>query len=73
MLGLKDTSPLSRWEKGITFPSIVQLFRLSRIYKALPNELYSDIWQNISKEIASLEQCLLAHPEPVMSNEKYYL
>jgi len=69
MLGLTDTSPLSRWEKGISFPNIMHLFRLSRIYKAMPNELYFDLWQHISKEILARENNLLAQKESVSSNE----
>src|ERR1017187_6068702 len=40
MLGLKDTSPLSRWEKGISLPGLMHLFRLSQIYKTMPCEMY---------------------------------
>lgn len=73
MLGLKDTSPLSRWEKGISLPGLMHLFRLSRIYKALPNEMYFDLWQSISKEISVKENNLLAQHESLISNEKFYL
>ena len=61
MLGLKDTSPISRWEKGTSLPSLLHLFRLSRIYKTMPSEMYFDLWQNISKEISAKENNLLAH------------
>jgi transcriptional regulator with XRE-family HTH domain len=73
ILGLKDTSPLSRWEKGLSLPNLVQLFRLARIYQAMPNELYFDLWQIISKEIAAKGNNLLAHPEPIISNQLYQL
>ena len=59
MLGLKDTSPLSRWEKGQSLPSLLDVFRLSRIYKTLPAELYGDLWQRISLEIQAREADLL--------------
>lgn len=42
MLGLKDTSALCRWEKGVSLPDIMHLLRLFRIYKALPTEMYLD-------------------------------
>lgn len=73
LLGLKDTSPLSRWEKGVSLPSLIHLFRLSRIYKAMPSEMYLDLWQHISKEISAKEQNLLAQQESVITNEQYYL
>jgi len=68
MLGLKEASPLSRWEKGITLPGIMDLFRLSRIYKALPTEMYFDLWQHISKEISVKENNLLAYQKSVINN-----
>ncbi len=73
LLGLTDTSPLSRWEKGISLPNIVHLFRLSRIYKAMPNEMYGELWQNISKEITAKEKDLLAQQESITTNEIYHL
>jgi transcriptional regulator with XRE-family HTH domain len=73
MLGLKDTSPLSRWEKGISLPNILHLFRLSRIYKTMPSEMYFDLWQSISKEILAKENNLLAQNVPVINNETYQL
>lgn len=69
MLGLKDSSPLSRWEKGISLPNILNLFRLSRIYKTMPSEIYFDLWQNISKEITVKENNLLARQESLNTNE----
>ena len=73
MLGLKNTSPLSRWEKGRAFPGIIHLFGLSRIYKTLPSELYIDLWLTISKEISTKENNLFAHHESLITNETYYL
>jgi transcriptional regulator with XRE-family HTH domain len=69
LLGLKDTSPLSRWEKGVSLPSLIHLFRLSRIYKAMPVELYFDLWQHVSKDITVRENNLVALSGSVISNE----
>ena len=73
LLGLKDTSPLSKWEKGISFPNLIYLFRLCRIYKTLPSELYVELWQNISNEMAAKEIDLLAQQESVTSNQTFYI
>jgi len=62
-LGLNDTSPLSRWEKGRVYPSIANLFRLCRIYKTIPQELYSDLYQKISSDFVLIENNLLAQKE----------
>lgn len=73
MLGLKDTSPLSRWEKGISLPGLIHLFGLSRIYKTMPSEMYFDLWQDISKEISTKESDLVARKETLINNEIYQL
>jgi transcriptional regulator with XRE-family HTH domain len=44
ILGLADTSTLSRWECGGAIPSTVQVFRLARIYQTLPHELFEELW-----------------------------
>lgn len=66
-LGLNDTSPLSRWEKGHVYPSIANLFRLCRIYRTIPQELYSDLYQKISSDFVLIESNLLAQKESLNS------
>ena len=66
-LGLADTSMLSRWEHGTAMPGTVQIFRLAHIYKALPHELFEDVWKQVS-----LENDLLAQEEP-FNNQSFYL
>jgi transcriptional regulator with XRE-family HTH domain len=43
LLDLHTTSRISRWEKGISFPNTVNLFKLSIIYRTFPNELYFNL------------------------------
>ncbi len=69
ILGLADTSTLSRWEHGIALPGIMQVFRLSRIYKTLPHELFDDLWLRIEAECSLLAQ----DDEPFISNQSFYL
>jgi len=66
LLGLSDTSMLSRWEHGCSAPKLEQLFKLSRLYNAFPQELYCELWNSIS------ESPLLAHSEPVTTQEIFY-
>ena len=73
MLDLIDTSPLSRWEKGIALPNLVQIFRLALIYKTMPSEMYFELWQNISHEISAKETNLSTHRESFTSNEELYM
>ena len=68
MLGLVDTSMLSRWEHGAAMPSIVQVFRLARIYHTLPHELFTELWnQNIP------EAYLLAQNEEPFNNNNSFM
>ncbi len=52
-LGLQSTDRISHWEKGLTYPHLINLFKLSAIYKVLPHELYPELLENIHKEITS--------------------
>jgi transcriptional regulator with XRE-family HTH domain len=69
MLGLSDTSTLSRWEHGISVPSMVQVFRLSRIYGTWPHELFTDLWHQIATEVSLLAQ----ENEPVTPNQSFHI
>ena len=40
-LGFKSTDRISRWEKGLTYPHVVNLFKLAKLYGVMPHELYS--------------------------------
>jgi len=40
LLGLKSSSRISRWEKGLAMPSVENLIKLSALYATLMNELY---------------------------------
>jgi transcriptional regulator with XRE-family HTH domain len=64
VLGLKRTACISRWEKGLSFPPAEYLFRLSFIYKTIPNHLYMEICQKWKDESLCREQLLLAPEEP---------
>lgn len=56
MLGLSDTSTLSRWEHGVALPGMVQVFRLSRIYRTEPQGLFEDLWNLSGTEVGLLTQ-----------------
>lgn len=65
ILGLSDTSMISRWEHGISLPGIKHVFRLCNLYQVLPHELFDELWDEIVKNYG-----LLAQPdEPFNSNE----
>jgi transcriptional regulator with XRE-family HTH domain len=56
MLGFSDTSTLSRWEHGLSVPSMVQVFRLARIYRTWPHELFTELWYQVDTEPGLLTQ-----------------
>ena len=68
LLRLSDTSTLSRWERGNSFPNLPQVFRLARIYQAQPNELYEKLWNEVLSDTN-----LLAHEESFSNNQSFYL
>ena len=65
MLGLSNTSKLSRWEQGHGYPTIANLFQLCLIYKTIPQSIYTDLWQNISQDFFIRENNLLAQRESI--------
>lgn len=69
ILGLADTSTLSRWEHGLALPGIVHVFRLSRIYHTLPQELFDGLWLRTEKE----GRLLAPDSEPFNSNQSFHL
>lgn len=73
LLELQKTSSISRWEKGLSFPSTKHLFQLCILYKTLPENIYSEVWDEISLEVKKHEKELLTQQESLISSEKYYL
>ncbi len=46
-LGFISTERISKWEKGLAFPSMFNLFKLAVIYNKLPHELYPEYFKNL--------------------------
>ena len=64
MIGVSGISVLSRWERSMAVPGIVQVFRLARIYGVFPHELYEELWEQVGREI----ELLASKEEPFISN-----
>ena len=60
LLGLHNTNRISRWEKGLCFPSVVNLIKLSIIYRTFPNELYFDLLLELRHELLKKERELFS-------------
>ncbi len=50
-LGFCTTDRISRWEKGMTFPHITNLFKLSVLYQVPPHELYQELLLTIQQQL----------------------
>jgi transcriptional regulator with XRE-family HTH domain len=57
-LKLPSSCNLSRWEKGLTRPSIEDLLKLSLLYNTLVEQLYADLKETLREELQlnSLQQ-----------------
>lgn len=71
LLGLQNASSISRWEKGISIPSIVMLLKLSVIFRTLPTELYFELLLNLRKEIF-LRESKMSKQSNLQGKPKHY-
>ncbi len=39
-LGLDSHNRISRWEKGLSFPSVTNFLKICKLYKTNPNNIY---------------------------------
>jgi transcriptional regulator with XRE-family HTH domain len=59
LLGHKNTSSLSRWEKGITMPTVDNLIKLAFLYRTLCDQLYFDLSLEYRQTLRQKEKQLL--------------
>ena len=50
-LGFESTATISRWERGITIPSMENAMMLSKLYKTLLNELFWELDRDCGKQL----------------------
>ena len=58
LMNLRDTSHISRWEKGLSLPSTINLLKLSIIYRTFPNELYYNLLLELRHKVLKMEKTL---------------
>mgnify|MGYP005847750531 CR=1 FL=1 len=68
VLGFKNASLISRWERGITLPSGILLFKLSALYGRQIEELFIDHYRAIKEEVLTKKEEILKSRQD--SNEK---
>ncbi len=57
-LGHKSTCRISRWEQGISMPSVLNLFKLAILYGTLSEELYYDVYSNYKQTLSERKKNL---------------
>ena len=60
-LRLKSSAIISRWEQGVSLPSLDNALKLSVIYKTLVNELFWEIFTAYRLELLKNENRNLGH------------
>jgi transcriptional regulator with XRE-family HTH domain len=58
-LKLDSTSMISRWERGVSMPSGINLLKLSLLYKTLVNELYYGYGKELQAELFPEERGII--------------
>ena len=51
MLGHASPDRISHWEKGVAFPGVVNLFKLSLIYRVPPEQMFPDLHKSLADEL----------------------
>jgi transcriptional regulator with XRE-family HTH domain len=54
MLNQASSDRISHWEKGVAFPGLINLFKLSIIYRVSPESLFPDLYASLAQELGSI-------------------
>jgi len=63
IIGLKSSSIISRWEKGICMPSLSNILKLALIYRTMVDALFID-------QVRELKSSLYKKEEEVLRNKR---
>jgi len=61
ILGLKSTSMISRWEKGVCLPNALNIFRLAVLYRTMADALFIDLLRALRDELHKREEEVLGN------------
>lgn len=65
LIGLASATRLSRWERGLAYPSVPNLLKLCVLYSTLPTALYYDLYANYRDEVDILRQSFKRKPSSI--------
>lgn len=58
LLGIKNTTAISRWEKGENLPSLINAIKLSVVYHVLIDSLFIDLVRELRQEIHTRQRSI---------------
>lgn len=61
ILGLKSTSMISRWEKGVCLPRPLTMFKLAILYRTMVDALFIDLRRTLINELRKREDKVLGN------------
>ena len=59
VLGLKSTSMISRWERGVCLPGSLNIFKLAVLYRTMVDALFIDQLRALRAELRQREEQIL--------------
>ena len=59
ILGLKNSGMISRWEKGVCLPSLLNAFKLAGLYSVLVDALFFPLIRMIKRKIMEKQEDIL--------------
>jgi transcriptional regulator with XRE-family HTH domain len=67
LLGLKSTSAICRWEKGVCLPKPLSMFKLAIFYRTMVDTLFNDLRRSLIDKLRKREEKTLR--KRIKSNE----
>jgi len=64
ILGLKNTSTISRWEVGVRLPKPPNMFKLAVLYRVMADALFINLRRSLQEEVFKAEQKYLQNKSP---------
>jgi transcriptional regulator with XRE-family HTH domain len=68
-LGMKRTNRISEWERGDAMPNLINLLKLSIVYRTLPTDLYFDLFQELKIGMCLIEDHSFSNEEKQTPND----
>jgi len=56
ILGIGSTSMISRWEKGISLPNTLNVFKLALLYRTMADPMFPDLTRMLRDELIKREE-----------------